>query len=283
MTSGQRTDDGGAARASEREGDAGRLLLVGLDAPEADALRARLPGPRVVWPIVPRFRLVDGVLEVESASVVGRFLPVSRVIFHGVFADDLPLLTALALWRGPCLPSALGLLDCRERIPALARALAVTRFGALPRGLALPPDPYEAAAPAVAKWGVWHCGEDKARFAGRFEPREPSVVEPFVEGTSVRIALVGDRAWQVRMAGDGWLRSIHHPDATLEAAPDPDLLADARALARRFDLAVCAVDYQVAPDGTPHLLEVNHAPNVTAFPALRAAFLDLCAAWAGAP
>jgi hypothetical protein len=180
---------------------------------------------------------------------------VSRVIFHGVFADDLPFLTALALWRGPCLPSALGLLDCRERIPALARALAVTRFGALPRGLALPPDDHEVPCESVAKWGVWHCGEDKARFTGRFTPTQPT----------------------------SWLRSIHHPDAAIEETVDPDLLADARALARRFDLALCAVDYQVGEDGTPHLLEVNHAPNVTVFPPMREAFLDLCARWVGRP
>lgn len=259
-----------------------RLLLVGLDDPEVDALRPRLPDDLglVAWPVVPPFRLVEGALEVESARVVGRWLPVTRVVFHGVFERDLDLITALALWRGPCLPDALALLDLRQRIPALARALRATRFGALPRGLALPPGPYAAARPSVAKWGVWHCGEDKARFEGAFTPPEPSLVEPFVEGEAVRVAVIGARAWQVRLAGDGWLRSIHDPRAALEATPDPELVADARAVCARFGLAVGAVDYQVDRAGTPHLLEVNHAPNVTRFPELREAFLELAAAFA---
>ena len=37
----------------------------------------------------------------------------------------------------------------------------------------------------------------------------------------VRIVLVGDHAWQVRMAGEGWLKSIHAPDAA-SMAIDPN-------------------------------------------------------------
>jgi hypothetical protein len=36
----------------------------------------------------------------------------------------------------------------------------------------------------------------------------------------------------------------------------------------------------VGADGQKHLLEVNHAANVTVFPEIREAFLDLVAAWA---
>jgi hypothetical protein len=262
----------------------GRLLLVGLDDPEVEALKLRLPADLgvVAWPVVPPFRLVEGELEVESASVVGRWLTVDRVVFHGVFERDLELITALALWRGPCLPDALGLLDLRERIPALARTLRATRFGALPRGLALPPDTYTSRGPAVAKWGVWHCGEDKARFTGDFTPEEPSVVEPFVEGESVRVCVIGDEAWQIRLVGhtgSEWLRSIHHDDARIEA-PDAALVADARAMCAHFGMRLGAVDYQVGRDGTPHLLELNHAPNVTRFAETREAFLALAAAFA---
>lgn len=255
--------------------DRPRLLLIGLDEPEVDDLRPRLDPDLalVVWPVVPPVRLVDGALSVESASTPGRWLPVSRVVFHGVFEQDLALIRTLALWARPCLPSALGLLDLRERLPGLARARAASRFGALPRGFAPAGRPFEAPRESVAKWGLWHCGEDKARFTGVFTPPDDAVVEPFVPGHSVRIALCGERAWQVRLEGDGWLRSLHDPRARLEE-PRSDLLEDARALARRFDLCWAGVDYQLAADETPHLLEVNHAPNLTRFPELRAAFLD---------
>ena len=49
----------------------------------------------------------------------------------------------------------------------------------------------------------------------------------------------------------------------------------------RGRLRPVGVDYVVAPDGTPHLLEVNHIPNVTRFPEVRAAYLDYAAAWVG--
>src|SRR3954451_7669590 len=141
-----------------------RLLIVGLDEPEVVALRERLSGPIVQAEMLPRIQLRRGRLFVESPDADGRFLAVHRVVFHGIFEDDLPFLTALALWGGPCLPCGRGMMDCRQRLPCLVRALAVTRFGVLPRGYADRGTTYPGGADTVAKWGEWHCGENKARF-----------------------------------------------------------------------------------------------------------------------
>jgi hypothetical protein len=257
-----------------------RLLVVGLDEPEIVDLRSRLSGPAVCHSLLPAIRIDDGVLLAERASGPG-MLAVDRVVFHGIFADDYDFLTALALWGGPCLPSARGLLDCRQRLPCLARALPITRFGRMPRGWTTRGLTIERATDTVAKWGNWHCGENKARFTGAFTAEEPTILEPFITGEAVRIALVGDRAWQIRLAGDSWLKSIHHPDAAFMPIDD-ELLADARALSTGLGLEVIGVDYMVGADGERHLLEVNHAANVTVFPAIREAFLDLVAAWADA-
>ena len=78
-----------------------------------------------------------------------------------------------------------------------------------------------------------------------------------------------------------WLKSIHHPAAAFMPI-DAELLADARALATGLGLEVIGVDYMIGADGSKHLLEVNHAANVTVFPEIREAFLDLAAAWADA-
>jgi hypothetical protein len=255
-----------------------RLLVVGLDEPEIVDLRARRDGPAVCHALLPAIRIEDGTLLAERASGPG-MLPIDRVVFHGIFADDYDFLTALALWGGPCLPSARGLLDCRERLPCLARALRVTRFGGMPRGWLAPGQTIECARDSVAKWGNWHCGENKARFTGSFTASEPTIVEPFIVGEAVRIALVGDQAWQIRLAGDGWLKSIHHADAAFMPI-DEELLADARALASGLGLEVTGIDYMIGADGSKHLLEVNHAANVTVFAPLREAFLDLVARWA---
>ncbi len=258
-----------------------RLLVVGLDEPEIVDLRRRLGGPAVCHSLLPAIRIEDGRLLAERASGPG-MLEVDRVVFHGIFADDYAFLTALALWGGPCLPSARGLLDCRERLPCLARTLRITRFGQMRRGWAARGQTIERATDTVAKWGNWHCGENKERFVGSFTAPEPTIVEPFIPGEAVRIALVGAHAWQIRLAGDSWLKSIHHPAAAFMPI-DEELLADARALSAGLGLEVIGVDYIVGADGSKHLLEVNHAANVTVFPAIREAFLDLVARWADGP
>jgi hypothetical protein len=250
--------------------------LIGLDPPESDELRRRVPSRLVAYPMLPRVQLRAGELYLGRGGVWdGAF---ARVVFHGIFENDLPALAALALWGGPCLPSAHGLLDCRPRIPNLARCRRVSRFASLARSYADPDTTLSVAGPHVAKWGEWHCGEGKERFDGEWAATEPTLVEKFVEGEAVRVTAVGDQLWQVRMAGDGWKKSIHGPGASLTAL-DPELGDDVRRLRDHFDLAVCAADYVVTATGEKHLLELNHVPNVTEFPLIRAAYLDFVARW----
>lgn len=263
----------------------GVLLLVGLDEPEVDEIRRRVGSGRSILAFenLPRIQVVRGELRVEHPHAMNHFVAVERVVYHAIFEDDFDFLAALALWGGPCLPGARGMMDLRQRLPGLVRALAVSRFGQNPRGYA---DRGSALSVddgvgLVAKWGNWHCGEDKVRVDGRFTADQPTLLEPYIEGEAVRIVLVGDRAWQVRMAGDGWLKSIHHPGATFMPI-DPDLRDDARRLVDAFGLETVGVDYMVAAaDGSRHLLEVNHVPNVTVFPEVRAAYLDRVVAWTG--
>ncbi|WP_231749229.1 ATP-grasp domain-containing protein [Tautonia plasticadhaerens] len=258
------------------------LLLVGLDPPETAELRRRLDRPVLAFETLPRIRVDRGILLVEHPRFMGHFVPVERVAYHAIFEDDFDFLAALALWEGPCLPGARGMMDLRLRLPGLVRALAVTRFGGIPRGYADRGTTVPAEGPTVAKWGNWHCGEDKARFDDAWAAEVPTLFEQFVEGEAVRIVLVGEHAWQVRMAGDGWLRSIHDPRAAFMPI-DPELLDDARRLAEHFGLATVGVDYIVAPDGGRYLLEVNHVPNVTVFPEIRETYLALVVRWADEP
>ncbi len=260
------------------------LLLVGLDELETTELRRRLDRPVLAFETLPRIRVDRGRLLVEHPNFMNHFVAVERVAFHAIFEDDFDFLTALALWGGPCLPGARGMMDLRLRLPGLIRALAVTRFGDLARGYADRGTTVttDGDGPLVAKWGNWHCGEDKARFDGSWTASVPTLFEEFVEGEAVRIVLVGDRSWQVRMAGEGWLRSIHDPGAAFMPI-DLELLDDARRLAEHFGLRTVGVDYMVTPDDGRYLLEVNHVPNVTVFPEVREAYIDLVVRWADEP
>lgn len=254
-------------------------VLIGLERPEIEELRSRVRRPLEAFEMLPKLQIRAGELFVGRYGTWDWKGPVARVVFHGIFENDLPTLAALALWGGPCLPSAHGMLDCRPRIPNLARVRRVSRFATLPRSYTDAGTTYTADQPTVAKWGEWHCGEGKERFTGAWEAAsEPTLFEPYLEGEAVRVTVVGDRLWQIQLGGDDWKKSIHHPTAGVTAL-DPGLADDVRRMRDHFDLAVCAADYIVCPDGSKHLLELNHIPNVTQFPEVRAAFLDLAAAW----
>jgi hypothetical protein len=255
-----------------------RLLLIGHDEPEAEAIRQRVDVPVVHFEMLPRLLLHQGRLHVEHPNADGRFLPVAQVVFHGIFEDDLPALAALALWGGPCFPGARGMMDCRLRLPCLVRALRVTWFGSLPRGYADRGSAYAAESETVAKWGEWHCGENKERFTGRRLAEVPTMFEPFVEGEAVRIQTIGDQVWQFRLGGEDWKKSIHGPGAAL-MVPDAELVEDARRLQRHFGLEMIGVDYMMGGDGAKYLLEVNHIPSVTAFAEVRAAYIEHVAEW----
>lgn len=256
------------------------VLMVGLEKSDITTLRQKT-GPQFIvlhYEMLPVLKLLNGVLLVESQSITGRWNTVDMVIFHGIFENDKDTLTLLALWGGPCLPGAQGMMDLRSRIPGLARALRATRFGGLPRGMVIGTQSVDIQAETVAKWGIWHCGEDKEKFAGQWTSTETSVLEPFIQGEAVRIMMIGKQHWQIRLTGNDWLKSIHHADAA-QMDTDPLLLEDARHIQRHFKLEMLGIDYMVGHDGNRYLLEVNHIPNVTVFPFMNEAFLKFAAGW----
>lgn len=202
-------------------------------------------------------------------------MPVARVIFHGIFEHDLEFLAGLALWGGPCFPNPVAMMDCRLRLPCLVRALKYSRFGG-PRGFASPGGEYRAKAESVAKWGNWHCGENKERFTGSWLAREPTLFEPYLEGEAVGLVIVGEPR-QIRLTGPGWIKSVHGAGAAF-MTPDPELSADTRAIQQGLGLDILANDYLLSPTG-PYLLEVNHIPSVTCFPELWQEYRDVVVAW----
>ena len=253
------------------------ILTIGLERPEVAELRSRASVPIIAHEMLPKLQLRAGELFALRADRY-EFAPVAKVVFHGIFENDLPTLAALALWGGPCLPGAHGMLDCRPRIASLARVRRVSRFASLPRGYADAFTDFPVESESVAKWGEWHCGEGKERVTADTRVEEPTLFEPFLPGEAVRVQLIGERAFQLRLGGSDWKKSIHGAD-TAFTDPDPELVADTRALADHFGLPVCATDYIVTPTGKKHLLELNHIPNVTQFTEMRAAYLDFAAVW----
>lgn len=256
-----------------------RFCLIGLDEPEVKGIQERVAAPLIAFEQMPRIRVRDGELFVEPKRGP-QWLPVSKVAFHSLYDNDMDFLAGLALWNGACLPNARAMLDCRLKFPCLIRALQYTRFGSPLRGYAAPNTPYvgEAGEELVAKWGNWHCGENKARFTGVWKSEEACIIEKFLPGQAVRVVMIGEKYWQIKLAGEDWLKSIHAPDAAF-MEPDAELLADTRVLKQAFGLEIIGNDYIIEEKGAKHLLEVNHIPNVTRFPEIWTAYRDYVINW----
>ena len=253
-----------------------RICLVGFDQAESDELARLLPTECVAYEMLPRILLQGGRLSVLSPNAT-RMLPVSRVVFHGIFEHDSPFLSALALWGGPCFPSPLPMVDCRPRLSCLARAVRLSRFAAPARGFVSAHIDYRTEGDAVAKWGDWHCGENKERFRGVWNSGEPCLVEPFFAGEAIRVMIVGRHTWQIRMTGSDWKKSVHGPGAEI-MDQDADLVADTRAIKDGLGLDLIANDYMVS-ETSKHLLEVNHIPSLTCCLGLWEGYLETVVPW----
>jgi hypothetical protein len=163
----------------------------------------------------------------------------------------------------PCWPGSAALIDVSDRHGALARCSAsglidhpvvqahFTREPCLP-------------FPYVLKVGDEHRGEGKhlIRCAADI-PRWEGVasMEPFFEGESVRVLLLGDRAFGARIHNDGtWIKNA--AGARFEAwDPDEEIVHHAHRAMSLFGLEIAGVDYVIDGDGF-HFIELNPFPRV---------------------
>lgn len=254
-----------------------QICLIGFDDPEIKALKKRISKPVIAHPVLPNFNVKSGNLYVDNESG-GWQTCVDRVVFHGIFENDSDLFVGLSLWGGPCFPNPLGMLNCRNKHACLVRALSQTCFPGYGRGFVPAGATVTTKQVQVAKWGNWHCGENKTRFVGEWQSEFTSTLEPFFSGEAVRVVLLGDTVLQIRLTGSDWLKSIHDASADFMDI-DPELEEDTRKLANFFSLEVIANDYIVGEDGCKYLLEVNHIPNVTRFSRIWELYEELVTQW----
>ncbi len=163
----------------------------------------------------------------------------------------------------PCWPDPAALLAVSERHAALGRCVAAglvdhrvvqAHFTEEP----LLPFPY------VLKVGEEHRGEGKHLIRSANDiPRWEGIatMEPFFVGESVRVLLLGERAFGVRIHNEGsWIKNA--PGASFEAwEPGEAIVEHARRAMRLFGLEIAGIDYVVDPAGF-HFIELNPFPRV---------------------
>ncbi|MVO08199.1 hypothetical protein GOQ30_03350 [Flavobacterium sp. TP390] len=253
-----------------------RIALIGIEPEEYEVIRAHYTG-HIIWHLaIPKIVVKDEVLFIEKANGVG-MLPVDKVVYYGIYDDDFDFISGLAIWNGPCYPNAKGMLDCRFKIPCLIKALSLSQFSA-PRGFVSAGATVTTTQDTVAKWGNWHCGENKHRFTGAWESEYTATIEPYFEGEAVRIMIIGNKHWQIQLEGPTWLKSIH-PETAGFMQVDADLLADTLHIKKALQMDMIGNDYIVTKEGKKYLLEVNHIPNITRFETVRTVYLETVIDW----
>lgn len=252
-----------------------RICVIGLEKALSDRIREAHFGPFLYHITPPKMVVKNGKLFIERSNGVG-MLQVDKVIFHGIYENDLDFITGLALWGGDCFPNAFAMMNCRLKLPCLARALKVSKFNHR-RGFVSADTLVSAKELTVAKWGNWHCGENKEKFDSNWKGEEASVLEPFFEGEAVRVVIVGEKAMQIKLEGKDWLKSIHDEAAHFMDIDD-ELLEDTKNIKEAFGMDIIANDYIVS-DSNKYLLEVNHIPNVMRFQELQNVYLETVIDW----
>lgn len=187
------------------------------------------------------------------------------IYFADVRDHDIALHNQGVLARSsiPCWPDPAALLAVSDRHAAMARCLAAglvehpvvqARWSREP----LLPFPY------VLKVGNEHRGEGKylirrAEDIVRWDGI--ATMEPFFDGESVRVLLLGDHTFGVRIRNEGsWIKNA--PGASLEPwDPDPAVVDHARRAMRLFNLEIAGVDYVIDRSG-PRFIELNPFPRV---------------------
>lgn len=163
----------------------------------------------------------------------------------------------------PCWPAPEALLAASDRHAALARCVAAGLVAHPVVQAQFTPEPL-LPFPYVLKIGEEHRGEGKHLIRSASDiPRWEGIasMEPFFAGESVRVLLLGERAFGVRIQNEGsWIKN--GPGASFEAwEPSEAIVEHARRAMRLFGLEIAGVDYVIDQEGF-HFIELNPFPRV---------------------
>ena len=251
------------------------LVAIGAEEGWTERLRSALDARVVTYPAPPPTFSIEGSVYVESATVAGRWLRPHGIFIYGYFDDAAAFRRALALAATPTFPDVRRTLPLDER--ALALVAATLADGSRPpRGFVPAGVEVSFEREHVLKWGSRHCGEDKARASGRWLVEQDAIVEPFFDGRSERVLVVGGEAWHLRYESDDWRKNVRAKVAVID--PDAELVARARRICASLGLEVAGVDFVVTPESA-YLLEVNAYPGLDDVPAAADALVALTRRW----
>lgn len=120
--------------------------------------------------------------------------------------------------------------------------------------------------PFVLKMGNSHRGIGKYLIKSKDDlPKDNSeivTIEPFFRGASVRILIIDEYAFGIRITNtNSWIANSSGAE-TETFTPNDAIIRHARAVAKVFNLDFAGVDYIVEDDDNFHFLEINQYPGL---------------------
>src|SRR5690606_8530149 len=127
---------------------------------------------------------------------------------------------------------------------------------------------YQIKFPFVLKVGSEHRGIGKFLIRSVKDIPEwdgMATMEPFFEGESVRILIIGQDTFAFKVTNStSWIKN--GPGADIEkVSVNDDIINHAKDASRYFGLDIAGVDYIVENDGKFHFLEINQYPGLGLF------------------
>ncbi len=206
----------------------------------------------------------------------GRFhrpgLPPLRGFIYYARAEDISCeeqnLLLLHAWDVPCWPNPSNLAAMTDRHEVMLTCVLkrfvdhVVMFAT--DDAAQPPNlPY----PYVMKVGQAHSGEGKILVRGPEDVPSSwegtATCEPFFEGRSARILLIGNDAYGIWTDNpNSWIKNSAGAETSPWPNPPASLVQHARGVADYWSLDVAGIDYIIGANGTAHFLELNQFPGL---------------------
>jgi hypothetical protein len=253
--------------------DMERIACVGLEPRYVRAIKKRPHGHVVTYEVPPRMYSLHGRLFAESLTVNGKWLQIDRLFWYGYFPDfpRIPeVRRAIALAAVPAFPDLDLALIHDDRVLSLILATRADPKLPIKRGyLTTDSRPFTFEELHVLKVGNDHCGDGKRLINGYLGGNQgtlPGIIEPFIKGESIRVLVVGEKAWVLKYEskkGD-WRKNVDPVVTEIHFAPG--IKERGQQIAKKLDLSVVGIDFIGSHEEGWQLLEVNAYPGLEDVP-----------------
>ncbi len=265
-----------------------RIACVGLSPADVGVVKAKYHGHVVVYETPPRMYSHEGKLFAESTNVMGKWLEIERVAWYGYFpGNDLStdVRKAIALSDAPSFPNIRRTILHDDRALSLIQAEIADPAEPMHRGYAPRGSRALFKERAVFKTGNDHCGDGKFLIEGLTPDSafaaHSGVLEPFVQGDSIRALMVGQKLWMLKYESADWRKNVKGTVQEIHPAEVIGVQSRARVIHEAIGIPTLGIDFIGSNDTGWKLLEVNAYPGLDDVVEAHEGFRELLGSFAG--